>query len=74
MTVTRTLPNRGRRMVGAWCFVDYYGPDDVTDSPGMQVAPHPHAGLQTVSWLVEGWCCTATASAACSWCGRASST
>ena len=54
MTVTRTLPNRGRRMVGAWCFVDDYGPDDVTDSPGMQVAPHPHTGLQTVSWLVEG--------------------
>ena len=54
MTVTRTLPNRGRRMVGAWCFVDYYGPDDVSDSPGMQVAPHPHTGLQTVSWLVEG--------------------
>ena len=54
MTVTRTLPNRGRRMVGAWCFVDYYGPDDISDSPGMQVAPHPHTGLQTVSWLVEG--------------------
>jgi redox-sensitive bicupin YhaK (pirin superfamily) len=54
MTVIRTLPNRGRRMVGAWCFVDYYGPDDVSDSPGMQVAPHPHTGLQTVTWLVEG--------------------
>src|ERR671929_2066815 len=54
MSVTRTLPNRGRRMVGAWCFVDYYGPDDVSSSPGMQVAPHPHTGLQTVSWLVEG--------------------
>src|SRR3954447_20076764 len=54
MTVTRTLPNRGRRMVGAWCFVDYYGPDDVVDSPGMQVAPHPHTGLQTVPWLGEG--------------------
>jgi quercetin 2,3-dioxygenase len=54
MTVVRTLPNRGRRMVGAWCFVDYYGPDEVADSPGMQVAPHPHIGLQTVTWLVEG--------------------
>jgi redox-sensitive bicupin YhaK (pirin superfamily) len=54
MTVTRTLPDRGRRMVGAWCFVDYYGPDDVSDAPGMNVAPHPHTGLQTVSWLVEG--------------------
>ena len=54
MTVTRTLPNRSRRMVGAWCFIDYYGPDDISDSPGMQVPPHPHTGLQTVSWLVEG--------------------
>src|SRR3954471_8670537 len=54
MTVTRTLPNRGRRMVGAWCFVDHYGPDDISASPGMQVAPHPHTGLQTVSWLVGG--------------------
>jgi redox-sensitive bicupin YhaK (pirin superfamily) len=54
MSVTRTLPNRGRRMVGAWCFVDYYGPDDISASPGMQVAPHPHTGLQTVSWLVAG--------------------
>jgi redox-sensitive bicupin YhaK (pirin superfamily) len=54
MSVTRTLPNRGRRMVGAWCFVDYYGPDDISGSAGMQVAPHPHTGLQTVSWLVAG--------------------
>jgi redox-sensitive bicupin YhaK (pirin superfamily) len=54
MRVTRTLPDRDRRMVGAWCFVDYYGPDDVSNSPGMNVAPHPHTGLQTVSWLVEG--------------------
>lgn len=54
MSVTRTLPNRARRMVGAWCFVDYYGPDDVSGSQGMQVPPHPHTGLQTVSWLVAG--------------------
>ncbi|MFI5531278.1 pirin family protein [Kitasatospora sp. NPDC051853] len=52
--VRRLLPNLGRRMVGAWCFVDHYGPDDITDEPGMQVPPHPHAGLQTVSWLHEG--------------------
>jgi redox-sensitive bicupin YhaK (pirin superfamily) len=41
-------------MVGAWCFVDHFGPEDVTTGPGMQIAPHPHTGLQTVSWLVEG--------------------
>ncbi|MFF8373956.1 pirin family protein [Streptomyces lydicus] len=52
--VRRLLPNLGRRMVGAWCFVDHYGPDDIADQPGMQVPPHPHMGLQTVSWLREG--------------------
>ena len=53
-TVRRLLPQRPRRMVGAWCFVDHFGPDDVTGRPGMQVPPHPHTGLQTVTWLVEG--------------------
>ncbi|MFD7987695.1 pirin family protein [Kitasatospora indigofera] len=52
--VRRLLPNLGRRMVGAWCFVDHYGPDDIADEPGMQVPPHPHIGLQTVSWLHQG--------------------
>jgi quercetin 2,3-dioxygenase len=54
MTVTRTLPNRDRRMVGPWCFLDLFGPADVVGSAGMQVPPHPHTGLQTVSWLVAG--------------------
>jgi redox-sensitive bicupin YhaK (pirin superfamily) len=52
--VTRTLPNRQRRMVGAWCFLDAYGPHDLTGSAGMRVGPHPHTGLQTVTWLVAG--------------------
>ncbi|MEU9710458.1 pirin family protein [Streptomyces sp. NPDC047967] len=52
--VRRLLPNLGRRMVGAWAFVDHYGPDDIADEPGMQVPPHPHMGLQTVSWLHDG--------------------
>ncbi|HEX2074982.1 MAG TPA: pirin family protein [Geodermatophilus sp.] len=52
--VRRLLPTLGRRMVGAWAFVDHYGPDDIASGPGMQVAPHPHTGLQTVSWLLEG--------------------
>ncbi|WP_412519233.1 pirin family protein [Actinomadura madurae] len=52
--VRRLLPSLGRRMVGAWCFVDHYGPDDIADEPGMQVPPHPHIGLQTVSWLHGG--------------------
>ncbi|MEO3808952.1 pirin family protein [Sphaerisporangium sp. B11E5] len=50
MKVTRTLPNRDRRMVGAWCFVDNYGPEKAV----MRVPPHPHTGLQTVSWLLRG--------------------
>ena len=52
--VRRLLPNLGRRMIGAWCFVDHYGPDDIAREPGMQVPPHPHIGLQTVSWLHDG--------------------
>jgi redox-sensitive bicupin YhaK (pirin superfamily) len=52
--VRRLLPNLGRRMVGAWCFVDHYGPDDIARESGMQVPPHPHMGLQTVSWLHDG--------------------
>jgi hypothetical protein len=52
--VRRLLPTLGRRLVGAWCFVDHYGPEDIAHAPGMQVPPHPHIGLQTVSWLLEG--------------------
>jgi redox-sensitive bicupin YhaK (pirin superfamily) len=52
--VRRLLPTLGRRLVGAWAFVDSYGPDDVASSTGMQVPPHPHTGLQTVSWLLAG--------------------
>lgn len=54
MTVRRTLPQRGRSMIGAWCFIDHYGPDDVSATGGMDVAPHPHTGLQTASWLFQG--------------------
>ncbi|MCW2853746.1 MAG: pirin-related protein, partial [Nocardioides sp.] len=42
MRVRRTLPQRHRSLIGAWCFVDHYGPDDVTATTGMSVAPHPH--------------------------------
>lgn len=54
MTVRRTLPQRGRSLIGAWCFADHYGPDDVSTTGGMHVPPHPHTGLQTVSWLFAG--------------------
>lgn len=54
MNVRRTLPGRQRSLIGAWCFIDHYGPDKIKDTGGMSVAPHPHIGLQTVSWLFEG--------------------
>jgi quercetin 2,3-dioxygenase len=56
MTVRRTLPQRRRSLIGAWCFLDHYGPDDVAAGGrgGMTVPGHPHTGLQTVTWLFEG--------------------
>src|SRR3954463_13592661 len=50
MRVRRTLPQRQRSLIGAWCFIDHYGPA----SAHMDVPPHPHTGLQTVSWLFSG--------------------
>lgn len=49
--VRRLLPRRGHRTVGAWCFADHFGP-----APGAVggIGPHPHIGLQTVTWLLEG--------------------
>jgi len=55
MQVRRALPHRLRRLVGAWCFLDHYGPVPVPpEDAGMRVGPHPHMGLQTVSWLYAG--------------------
>ena len=54
LDVRRLLPLRQRRSVGAWCFVDHYGPASVDGVAGMQVPPHPHIGLQTVTWLNAG--------------------
>ncbi|WP_402462990.1 pirin family protein [Isoptericola aurantiacus] len=54
LTVRRTVPQRRRSLIGAWCFCDHYGPDDVAAAGGMQVPPHPHIGLQTVTWLFAG--------------------
>ncbi|MDE3721898.1 pirin family protein [Nocardiopsis sp. N85] len=54
INVRRTLPQRQRSLIGAWCFVDHFGPHEVADTGGMDVAPHPHTGLQTVSWLFDG--------------------
>jgi len=49
--VRRLLPRRRRRTVGPWCFLDHFGPGD----PGvLDIGPHPHIGLQTVTWLLDG--------------------
>lgn len=53
ISVRRLLPRATRRTIGAWCFIDHVGPIDVKDA-AMQVGPHPHIGLHTVSWMIEG--------------------
>jgi redox-sensitive bicupin YhaK (pirin superfamily) len=54
MRVRRALPRIGRRTVGAWCFADHMGPELVTETRGLDIGPHPHTGLHTVTWLVAG--------------------
>lgn len=54
LTVRRALPRRTRRTVGPWCFADHMGPADVLPDSGPDVGPHPHTGLQTVTWLLDG--------------------
>ena len=54
MTVSRVLPTKGRRTVGPWCFVDVLGPADAEKPDPMEIGPHPHIGLSTVTWLLEG--------------------
>jgi len=50
--VRRTIPHAKLRRIGAWVFVDHFGPTEQVD--GMTVAAHPHTGLQTVTWLLDG--------------------
>ncbi len=54
LRIVRALPIRQKRLVGAWCFLDRFGPLSFSDAKPMDVAPHPHIGLQTVSWLQQG--------------------
>ena len=51
--VHRALPRRARRTIGAWCFLDHFRPEAAAAPPG-RIGPHPHIGLQTVTWLIEG--------------------
>ena len=52
--VRRTLPSKPRRMVGPFIFVDQFGPAHFDIGRGMDVRPHPHINLATVTWLFEG--------------------
>ncbi|MGE6794875.1 MULTISPECIES: pirin family protein [Psychrobacter] len=53
--IARLLPNRGKKPIGAWCFLDHAGPAEFgEDESGMQVGRHPHTNLQTFSWMIEG--------------------
>jgi len=54
LKIFRALPIRQKRLVGAWCFLDRFGPLSFSEAKPMDVAPHPHIGLQTVSWLLQG--------------------
>ena len=54
LDIVRVLPTKGRRTVGPWCFVDLMLPPDAEDPDPMEVGPHPHIGLSTVTWLLEG--------------------
>ncbi|MEM5773884.1 MAG: pirin family protein, partial [Anaerolineaceae bacterium] len=54
LPILRAMPIRDRRMTGPWCFLDRYGPLAFSADRAMDVPPHPHIGIQTVSWLLEG--------------------
>jgi redox-sensitive bicupin YhaK (pirin superfamily) len=54
LRIQRALPIRQKRLVGAWCFLDRFGPLSFSEAKPMDIAPHPHIGLQTVSWLLQG--------------------
>lgn len=52
--IKRALPSREKRMIGAWCFLDHAGPSDFESGQGLDIGPHPHTGLQTFTWMIEG--------------------
>jgi redox-sensitive bicupin YhaK (pirin superfamily) len=53
LTIRRALPHSERRMIGAWCFLDHFGPLDLKSNE-LDIAPHPHMGLQTFTWTIQG--------------------
>ena len=53
LTIRRALPHKDRRTIGAWCFLDHFGPLDLKTGE-LDIAPHPHIGLQTFTWTLAG--------------------
>ena len=53
-SVRRVLPSKARQMVGPFIFFDHFGPTEFPPGEGIQVRPHPHIGLSTVTYLFEG--------------------
>lgn len=53
-TVARVLPQAGQRTVGPFVFFDYFGPVEFKPGHGIDVRPHPHIGLATITYLFEG--------------------
>ena len=53
-TVRRVLPSAERRMVGPFIFFDHMGPAEFPPGSGVQVRPHPHIGIATITYLFEG--------------------
>jgi quercetin 2,3-dioxygenase len=54
LQVARALPVKARRLIGPWCLLDRFGPLTFSGDKPMDVAPHPHTGMQTVTWLLDG--------------------
>lgn len=54
ITIRRALPHRDRKTIGAWCFLDHFGPLDLKNTKGLRVGPHPHMGLQTFTYPLQG--------------------
>lgn len=52
--VGRLLPFRQKRAVGPFVFIDHMGPATLKDNENLDIAPHPHIGLPTLTYLFEG--------------------
>ncbi len=54
ITIRRALPHHDRKTIGAWCFLDHFGPLDLKNTKGLRIGPHPHIGLQTFTYPLAG--------------------